>query len=467
MNFIGRCSLKFPLVVVLPLLVCAAMSAQAPDTLWTRTYDGLGVDEGYSIRQMADGGFIIVGNTGSSSDVRDVYLLKTDSLGDTLWTKRYGGNEDDRGWEVMCTSDGGFMIAGYTKSFGAGNHDFYLIRSDSLGDTLWTRTYGGTDEDVCLAACYTYDQGCIMAGRTLSFGAGQYDFYVVKTDSLGDTLWTKTYGGAYRDVCAAVQQTSDSGYILVGGAETRGPNDYDVYLLRTSACGDTLWTLQYGIEGVNRHDAGYSVQQTFDEGYIVTGFSYCADGSNNVCLLRTDANGDTLWTRHWGGSASEIGRSVIQTPDGTFAVASLDYRDYGVNSDSDIWLLKVDVTGDTVWTAHYGDTSYDEWPWSMLRTSDGGYAIVGRKAPYAWPVGDVYFVKTAPDTLGKLEQRDSSIEAGHITATIISGPLLLPEGKKCRVFDITGRVVVPDKMSPGIYFIEIEGQITKKVVKVR
>jgi hypothetical protein len=110
---------------------------------------------------------------------------------------------------------------------------------------------------------------------------------------------------------------------------------------------------------------------------------------------------------------------------------------------------------------------HDEWPESMVRTLDGGYAIVGRKAPFGWELGDIYLVKTAPDTLGILEQRSSPVEKNYISATIVSGPLLLPADKNCRVFDITGRVVTPDKMRPGIYFIEVEGKITQKVVKIR
>jgi hypothetical protein len=451
-------------ITVLLALCPMYLNAQGLDTLWTKTYDGLGYEEGYSIQQTADGGFIIAGSTGSSTYVRDVYLVKTDSLGDTLWTKTYGGNDDDRGWEVMCTSDNGFMIAGYTGSFGAGDHDFYLIRTDSLGDTIWTRTYGGPEQDRCYAACYTSDHGCILAGRTLSFGGGEYDFYVVKTDSLGDTLWTKAYGGAYRDVCISVEQTTDKGHIFVGAAEAV-PEIYDVCLLKTDSLGDTLWVKRYGGGG---DDAAYSVRQTSDNGYIVAGLTCSHDGGDPaVYLLRTDTNGDSLWSRYWGGTSTEFGKSVIQTPNGRFTVAARDDRDYGANNDSDIWLLRVDPAGDTLWTTHYGDGNHDEWPESMVRTFDGGYAIVGRKAPYAWELGDIYLVKTAPDTSGVLEYRNFPTKNYYMSATIISSPLLLPEGKKCRVFDITGRVVAPDKIQPGVYFLQVDERIVQKIVKIR
>lgn len=181
------------------LFISTPSTASAPDTLWTRTYGGSAPDAGYSVQQTSDGGFIIAGCTysfGEGDD--DIYLVRTDSLGDTLWTRVYGGTSDDAGFSVRQTSDDGFIIVGGTVSFGAGDVDVYLIRTDANGTPLWTKTFGGTDFDNGWSVKQTTDGGFILVGGTISFGAGDSgyaDVYLIRTDSLGDSMWTKTFGG--------------------------------------------------------------------------------------------------------------------------------------------------------------------------------------------------------------------------------------------------------------------------------
>ena len=154
--------------------------------------------------------------------------------GDTLWTRTYGGSREDRGYSVQQTSDGGYIIAGGTESFGAGERDVYLVKTDSSGDTLWTRTYGGSYQDQGFSLQQTSDGGYIIAGVTRSFGAGGYDVYFVKTDSSADTLWTRTYGGSDDDRGRSVQQTSDGGYVIAGYTGSFGAGYSDVYLVKVS-----------------------------------------------------------------------------------------------------------------------------------------------------------------------------------------------------------------------------------------
>ncbi|MFH1010077.1 MAG: hypothetical protein V1784_02440, partial [bacterium] len=136
---------------------------------------------------------------------------------DTLWTRTYGGSSYEDAYSVQQTADGGYVLAGYTETFGGGNGDVYLVKTNSQGDTLWTRTYGGSTWDWAESVQQTSDGGYIMAGVTNSFGAGNEDFYLVKTNSQGDTLWTRTYGGNNADDALSVQQTADGGYIVAGG----------------------------------------------------------------------------------------------------------------------------------------------------------------------------------------------------------------------------------------------------------
>jgi len=183
--------------------------------------------------------------------------------GDTLWTRTYGGTAGDCGRSVQQTSDGGYIIAGSTSSFGAGGSDVYLVKTGSSGDALWTRSYGGSGDDYGFSVQQTSDGGYIIAGVTGSFGAGGYDVYLLKTDSSGDTLWTGTYGGNCYDYGRSVEQTSEGGYVIAGYTYLYGPAD--VYLLKTNSSGETLWIRSYG---GSRDDYGFSVQQTSDGGYI-------------------------------------------------------------------------------------------------------------------------------------------------------------------------------------------------------
>ncbi len=182
-------------LIVLLSATCLASSASAQSSWW-RTYGGTHSDRGYCVQQTTDGGYIIAGSTYSfgpgTPDSCNVYLIKTDASGDTLWTRAYGGAGCDEGYSVQQTTDGGYIIAGYTNSFGAGNGDIYLVKTDASGDTLWTRTFGGPDRDEGASIQQTADGGYVVAGRTYSFGAGDADVYLVKTNAQGDTSWTRT-----------------------------------------------------------------------------------------------------------------------------------------------------------------------------------------------------------------------------------------------------------------------------------
>lgn len=193
--------------------------------------------------------------------------------------RTYGGSDDDIGHSVTQTDDGGYIVAGYTQSFGAGDWDVYLIKTDVAGDTIWTRAFGGVGSDLGRSVEQTSDGGYIIAGYTYSFGAGWDDVYLIKTDAGGGTVGTRTYGSSDYDEGRSVEQTVDGGYIIGGATWSFGSGGNDVYLIKTDSNGDTVWTRTYGA-GLN--DSGYSIAQTDDGGYIIAGntFSFGAGGSD-------------------------------------------------------------------------------------------------------------------------------------------------------------------------------------------
>lgn len=190
---------------------------------------------------------------------------------DTLWTKTIGGNLSDVGNSVKQTIDSGFVIAGITKSFGAGGEDIYLIRTDQNGDILWTKTFGGSNNDKAFTVHQTDDNGFIIVGTTASFGNGQDDFLLWKTDSLGNTEWFKTYGNSVNERGFDGEQTLDGGYIIVGDSSGQSTN---TWIIKTDSAGNILWSKSIGFNSSSFPSYhGYSVQQTNDSSYVICGTS--------------------------------------------------------------------------------------------------------------------------------------------------------------------------------------------------
>lgn len=380
--------------VLLSLLLVAAALAQEPgDILWTQTYGGSGDDYGQSVQQTTDGGYIIAGYTDSfGAGNVDFYLVKTDANGDALWTQTYGGDGWDFSYSVQQTTDDGYIIGGYSTSFGAGDADFYLVKTDADGVGIWAQIYGGSEHDYGHSVRQTTDGGYIMTGYTRSFGAGDYDIYLVKTNADGQPLWTSTYGGSQRDYAKSVRQTIDGGYIIAGYTECFGAGDYDIYLVKTNADGYALWTNTYG--GSN-YDNSQSVQQTTDGGYIVVGRTDSFGPGGDIYLVKTDVNGGAQWTHNYGGANNDYGRSVQQTNDGGYIIAS------NTNSSGaggyDAYLVKTDADGDILWTRTYGGSG-DDYGQSVKQTTDGGYIVAGYADSFAAGDHDVYMVRVAGET---------------------------------------------------------------------
>jgi len=384
----GRIS-RLLLFIFVSGAIVSTVSAQAPDTLWTRTYNCPGYLEGYSIRATSDNGFAI-GATGCYpvSGNGGAFLLKLNSSGDTIWTDgiypAYGGafnsievtsygtilaagwmhgmfggvqseayayyGDGDRIWEmhilagpsrngftwVESTADDGFVLTDNPNTYQGTYYDIRVSRADSSASILWTRIYGGVEEEKTGAARPDIRGGFIVAGSTSSFGMGSFDGYLIRINEDGDTLWSRTYGGPLSHEFQEIVQAPDSGYVIVGSTSSFGFGASDIFVVKTNSLGDTIWTRTFGTE---LNDYGRSVDRVPSGGYVVA--AICGDStySEKAYLIRINDDGDTLWTKVINPDVTSRANSVVSLSDSGFIFTGCiihEYPDY-----ASLWIVRL------------------------------------------------------------------------------------------------------------------------------
>jgi len=230
---------RFTIILFVLVSFSLFSSVGASQTMWNQTYGGTDYDQAYSLVETSDGGFALAGETRSFGDGNsdDFWLVKTDASGNMEWTQTYGGTDQEQAYSLVVTSDGGFALAGYTNSFGVGGYDFYLVKTDALGNVEWTQTYGRADYEQARSLVETSDGGFALAGETKSFGDGPSDYWLVKTDASGNEQWNQTYGGTEHERAHSLVVTSDGGFALVGETESFGSGFSDSWLVKTDEYG--------------------------------------------------------------------------------------------------------------------------------------------------------------------------------------------------------------------------------------
>ena len=362
-----------------------------PPVEWVYQYGSPKIDWGHCIQQTSDGGYIITGAYERNAFMPwrgDIYLLKIDKDGNEEWSQTHGISYNENvGRSIQQTSDGGFIIAGYT---GYTYHiDGYIIKTDGNGNISWTSEVGNFDYyDNLQSASQTTDGGYIAAGWTGSYGAGSSDVWLLKMDSEGEEEWNHTFGGTGLDGGNHVQQTMDGGFIITGMIELSGGNS-DLILLKTDANGNEEWNQTFG--GLN-YEEGSFVQQTTDGGYIITGVTMSTGaGDGDIWLIKTDGSGTVEWNHAFGGTANDLAHSVQQTTDGGYFIAG-EYTNPATQIP-DMYLIKTDENGSEEWSDIIDNEGKEDVANYGIQTADCGFLVVGSTGVYQDELVDVLVLK--------------------------------------------------------------------------
>ncbi len=370
--------------------VAAAQQSNRNPVSFRRTFGGPGLDEGNAVLQTRDGGYITTGVTASSgTGARNMWLLKVDATGQQLWSRSFGSSEYSGGESIQETVDGGYIIVGSRLSARPTDYDILLIKTDDKGRELWTRTFGGKGWDWGSFVRQTPDGGYVITGWTDSYGAGAGDLWLIKTDGAGVKEWDRTYGGIDNDQGNCVQPTSDGGYIVTGTTTSYSIGQDDLWLLKTDATGNVQWMRTFGGSG---SDEGQYVQQTGDGGYIVVGSTTSfGSGDSDVWFIRLGVDGDVAWTRTLGGTEWDWGSAVVQVGDDGFIMAGSTFSNGA--GESDVWLIRIDADGHEDWSRTFGGPDLD-FGLGLELTADGGFIIAGQTHSYGAGKSDLWLIKT-------------------------------------------------------------------------
>lgn len=366
--------------------------------IWWNLFGGEKSDKGYFIDSTSDGGYIVVGSTNSfGAQLTDLWVIKFDGNGQEQWYRTYGGIGYDTGEIIQQASDGGYAILGSIRSFSNGNSDVWLLKINANGTKEWEKTFGGIEMDYGKSLRQTGDGGYIITGSTKSFGNGNYDAWLIKTDITGSEQWNRTFGGIKEDVGKSIELTSDGGYIIVGHTDSTGSGAYDVWMIKTNDNGIEQWNQTFGGDD---WEMGDFVLQTSDGGYVISGYTRSMESGNaDVWLIKTNSTGVEIWNKTFGNLSYERCKNLLQIPEGGFIMVG--HTTANVNESYDILLIKTDDKGNEVWQKTFGWYG-DEFGYGIRQTADDGYMIVGSTDSFSTLYSDLLLLKV--DSNGSSEE---------------------------------------------------------------
>lgn len=501
------------------LAICATYNAiaQAPDIEWQKSYGGSSLDMGHEVQQTSDGGFIVVGITASDNgDItghhggHDIWAVKLDVSGNKEWEKALGGSNEDGAQNgnygisqvsVKQTTDGGFIITGYSRSNdGDVSHnynaqDYWIIKLNAVGAIEWQKVIGGGGSDVPSSIIQTIDGGYMVIGYSGSSSTGNGDMtcdvtgtkaWAVKLDDTGNIEWQQCFLSGGSVYPYSVEQTADNGYIVAGNSYNHPDScygGYDAWIVKLDATGTSEWQKCFG--GTDE-DTFRSIVQTSDGGYIVTGNTRSNDGSvsgnhggNDSWVVKLDNAGNTQWENLYGGTGNDFGFSIEQTNDGNYIVTGSTGSNNGDASGNhggfDFWIFKLDDTGAILWQKCMGGSGREE-AYSVQQTTDGGYIVAGYSNSSNGDVThnqgdwDYWVVKLDSESMSTTDQQLSQFDIYPNPAKDvvnfsqkIDGELFNATGQKVMTIQDAKSVNVSG-LAKGVYVLKTAEGITKKIM---
>ncbi len=376
-------------IAVFLLSVFNSVQAQ-PDSLWSRTYGGQHEEQCLSLLQTEDGGYLLSGWTKSfGAGSNDFYLVKTDGNGEEQWAQTYGGEAQEELFDAIQTDDGGFFLGGSVRENTENScWDIFVVKTDNAGEEEWTQRLGGDRDDECHSVMQLDDGSYVIAGFTCSFGAGGADYYLARLSSEGETVWTQTFGSEEEENCRVFVRTEDGDFILAG---TRGawmdPEELNscIWLVRADENGE-LVSSQLIESEEGEFQVIFSIIPTLNSGFALAG----AVGSLENDVMEMDMlmisfnQQDEMWSRRFESENPQWCNSLLQVNDCGFILAGVTATGFGEETGAtlggDFYLIRLNSDGDELWSRIIGG-ELSQVCNSVVSTPDGGYALAGEAGP--------------------------------------------------------------------------------------
>lgn len=366
------------------------LSAQ---TVFERTLGGTGNDSGYGVSLLPDGNYLVLASTTSSgAGGQDISLTKTNANGEILWSKTYGGSSDEYPGMVIPTNDGGLAIVGTTYSFGSGDKDIYVIRTDAAGNLQWSKVYGGNYTERGFVIRQLLDGNFIVGGSEQSNGAGQYDVFIMKINiSNGNVIWSKNIGGSLSDTLTDIVLLDGDELLVSGSTSSTSGSDYDFYVARLNASGNLIWHKQIRTD---EQEHLFGIFPTTDGGYLCFGHIFLTTW--DILAVKLNSAGNIVWANRYDAGGSDYVNDAIQTTDGNYVTSC--FTTSAGNGGNDILLVKFEPDGNVIWAKTYGGTGDENDPFmpgSMVQqTADNGFLIGAQTNSFGSGGMDIYLIKT-------------------------------------------------------------------------
>jgi hypothetical protein len=375
-------------------------------------------DNGIEVLATADGGYLLGGNTlGFGSNFSKMYFIRLDQNGDTLWTKAYIGSNSVELNDVSPTTDGGFIATGRCTHAPAFDNDIQLLKMDANGEMEWVKTIGGVVDEQGYCVLQTSDGGYIISGWTTSYSSGILDIYIVKTDNAGELEWSQTYGGSAGESGYSVCENSD-GSFLIGGNVRSTLSTSDAFVMQIASDGTLIWMKHLGDDGI------YDITSLPDNEFIAIGYTNSFGNNYDVLVVKGNINGSIFWSKLYGGTSDDYGYEIENTQDDGFIITGF-YVD--PIAGADVLALKLNNDGVIAWAKTYGGPSDDRGK-SVEVTSDGGFVFAGSTTSFGFGIGDNYIIKTNPDgesgcdeIIPEINETGAKIGIGDLNLTNASG----------------------------------------------